>query len=94
MNIDFEEYFNEENIEDIREEMEEYLYDLYAQPLYINNSEKQFKLYDDIFLNTNANIQSMLNLYENLLYEETLMENWLAYQIGFQKGLEQEKNSR
>lgn len=88
MEIDFENLFNEENVEKVNEEMQEYLPELFAQAKSIKNMNKIMKIFDKVFSLKNRQMMDLFIQYSNLKYEENLYENWLAYYIGFQKGSE------
>jgi len=91
MEIDFTKLLDEENIENVREAMNEYLPGLFAQDASVENMQKIMKIFDKAFAFNNREIMDLFIEYSDLKYEEKLYENCLAYQIGLQKGAEENK---
>lgn len=89
MEIDFAKDFNEDNIEKVKNELNNYLPELFAQQKSIENMNNIMKIFDEVFSFKNKQMMDLLIKYSNLKYEEKLYENWLAYYIGFKQGLEQ-----
>ena len=89
MEIDFENEFNIENIEAVNEEMDEHLSELFAQEESINNMNQLTEIYNKLASYHNKALMNLFKEYSNLKYEEKMYENWLAYYIGYKRGLEE-----
>ena len=91
MNIDFDKLFNDNSINIIRKRMEKYLPYLFKQEESIEITEKILKIEADINLLNSSIVNKLFLEYEQLTYEEMLQQNWLAYNIGFKRGILQQK---
>ena len=87
MRINFKRFFNQKKIQYVEREVRKHLPELFAQSISLENSNEILKIYEDISKFNNPQIMELFIKYSNLKYEENLYQNWLAYYIGFQKGM-------
>ncbi len=93
MEINFDKYFNQKNIDFVERKVEKYLPDIYGQILFLKNLEKQNEIYDKICFFNNSKLLDLFNTYEYLKYEENSYTNWLAYYMGMRDGLKRKNKT-
>lgn len=94
MKVNFEKNFNEETVHKVRDKMEMYLPALFAQDISLEIAEKSDKLWEYAYSMNSSKVIELLDNYDNIIYEDMLLQNWLAYQIGFFEGRKFEKNKK
>lgn len=91
MKINFEKLFNQKNIDFVEEQMEDYLPTLFAQENNCKITSKIAAIEKEINSMNSRRISELFCEYNVLKDEDNTHQNWLAYSIGFLKGLNYEK---
>jgi len=89
--INFKKLLDLETIETVRNSMNDYLPELYAQDENLELTKKMSEIFSAISSFNNRELLNLFIEYSDLKYEEKLHENSLAYYVGFEKGANSKK---